>query len=63
LSHTSQNFTSFVHIFRYENYSPNDYSLECLVDENKYFIVSPKDVVAASLYEIDDKIKWLIEHE
>lgn len=49
--------------FRYENYTPNDYSLECLVDENKYFVVSPKDVVSASLYETDDRVKWLIEHE
>lgn len=48
---------------RYENFSPNDYCLECLIDENKYFIVSPKDVVAASLYESDDRVKWLIEHE
>lgn len=48
---------------RYENYTPNDYSLECLVDENKYFVVSPKDVVSASLYETDDRVKWLIEHE
>ncbi|CRK93735.1 CLUMA_CG007263, isoform A [Clunio marinus] len=47
----------------YQNYTPNDYSLECLIDENKYFIVSPKDIVSASLYEIDDRVKWLIEHE
>lgn len=47
----------------YENYTPNDYSLECLIEESKYFIVSPKDVVSASLYEIDDRVKWLIEHE
>jgi vacuolar protein sorting-associated protein 41 len=48
---------------RYENYAPNDYSLECLIDENKYFIVSPKDVVAANLYSSDDRVKWLLEHE
>lgn len=50
-------------LFRYENYSPSDYNLECLIDENKYFVVSPKDVVSASLYETDDRVKWLIEHE
>jgi hypothetical protein len=47
----------------YEFYTSNDYSLECLIDENKYFVVSPKDIVAASLYETDDRVKYLIEHE
>lgn len=47
----------------YELYSSNDYSLECLTDENKYFVVSPKDIVTASLYETDDRVKYLIEHE
>lgn len=50
-------------IRRYENYTPNDYSLESLLDENKFFIVSPKDVVSASFYETDDRVTWLIEHE
>lgn len=57
------NILLIAYYLRYENFSPNDYSLECLIDENKYFIVSPKDVVAASLYETDDRVKWLIEHE
>lgn len=50
-------------IYSYENYSHNDYSLECLIDENKYFVVSPKDVVSANLYGTDDRVKWLIEAE
>lgn len=33
------------------------------MDENKYFIVSPKDIVSANLYSSDDRVKWLIEHE
>lgn len=63
MSHCARAVSSSESPHRYENYTPNDYSLECLLDENKYFIVSPKDVVSASLYETDDRVKWLIEHE
>lgn len=28
----------------------------------RYFIVSPKDVVVASLYDADDRIEWLLSH-
>ncbi|XP_050089109.1 vacuolar protein sorting-associated protein 41 homolog [Anopheles aquasalis] len=46
----------------YEEYKCDDYHLDCLIDENQYFIVSPKDVVVANLYETDDRVQWLIEH-
>jgi vacuolar protein sorting-associated protein 41 len=40
-----------------------DYSLEYLADENRYFVISPKDMIAASFYEVDDRVKYLIEKE
>uniref|UniRef100_A0A336KE33 CSON006888 protein n=1 Tax=Culicoides sonorensis TaxID=179676 RepID=A0A336KE33_CULSO len=46
----------------YENYTHLDYHLDYLAEENQYFIVSPKDIVVASLYEADDRVQWLIEH-
>ncbi|XP_055681248.1 vacuolar protein sorting-associated protein 41 homolog [Lutzomyia longipalpis] len=46
----------------YQEFHCNDYSLDCLIEENQYFIVSPKDIVVASPYEHDDRIQWLIEH-
>ncbi|KAI4491843.1 PREDICTED: vacuolar protein sorting-associated protein 41 homolog [Polistes canadensis] len=46
----------------YKEYSCNDYHLDCLTSENRYFIVSPKDVVVASLYDCDDRVEWLISH-
>lgn len=49
--------------FRYTEYKVNDYHLDTLIEENQYFIVSPKDIVVATLYENDDRIKWFIEHE
>jgi vacuolar protein sorting-associated protein 41 len=46
----------------YQEYSCNDYHLDCLVEENRFFVVSPKDVVVASPYDTDDRIQWLIDH-
>lgn len=46
----------------HKEYKCNDYHLDCLIEENQYFIVSPKDVVVASLYENDDRVQWLIDH-
>lgn len=51
-----------VYRFSYAEYKCNDYHLDSLIEESQYFIVSPKDIVVASLYENDDRIKWLIEH-
>ncbi|XP_070520756.1 vacuolar protein sorting-associated protein 41 homolog isoform X2 [Cardiocondyla obscurior] len=46
----------------YKEYSCNDYHLDCLKEENRFFIVSPKDIVVASLYDTDDRIEWLLSH-
>ncbi|KAG8308451.1 Vacuolar protein sorting-associated protein 41 [Homalodisca vitripennis] len=46
----------------YHQYTACDYYLECIIEENCYLIVSPKDIVAASPYDADDRIDWLIEH-
>ncbi|KZC05745.1 Vacuolar protein sorting-associated protein 41 like protein [Dufourea novaeangliae] len=46
----------------YKEYSCNDYHLDCLKEENRFFIVSPKDIVVASLYDADDRIEWLLSH-
>ena len=46
----------------YQHLACNDYHLECLIEENNFFIVSPKDVVVATPYDADDRIQWLIEH-
>jgi hypothetical protein len=32
------------------------------MEESRFFIVSPKDVVVASPYDADDRVQWLIEH-
>lgn len=29
---------------------------------HRFFIVSPKDIVVASLYDADDRIDWLLSH-
>lgn len=46
----------------YEEYSCNDYHLACVIEENRYFVVSPKDIVVASQFDIDEKIQWLMDH-
>nr|XP_019538216.2 vacuolar protein sorting-associated protein 41 homolog [Aedes albopictus] len=46
----------------HQEYKWDDYHLDCLIEENQYFIVSPKDIVVATLYETDDRVKWLLEH-
>ncbi|XP_034950259.1 vacuolar protein sorting-associated protein 41 homolog [Chelonus insularis] len=47
----------------YDQYHCNDYHLDCLPEENRFFIVSPKDIVVASLYDADDRIEWLLSHK
>lgn len=60
----SPNKRSNIHYYSsYAEYSVNDYHLDTLIEENQYFIVSPKDIVVATLYEHDDRVKWFIEHE
>ncbi|KAH8262946.1 hypothetical protein KR044_002288, partial [Drosophila immigrans] len=46
----------------FEEYTVNDYSLGCIIEENRYFIIAPKDIVVASLIETDDRVEWLIKH-
>nr|XP_017034718.1 vacuolar protein sorting-associated protein 41 homolog isoform X2 [Drosophila kikkawai] len=46
----------------FEEYTVNDYYLGCIIEENRYYIVSPKDIVVASLIETDDRVDWLIKH-
>ncbi|KAG6458325.1 hypothetical protein O3G_MSEX010800 [Manduca sexta] len=46
----------------YQEYTCNDYYLEILIEENRFFIVSPKDIIIASPYDIDDKVSWLTKH-
>lgn len=46
----------------YQEYNVNDYHLECLIEENRFFIIAPKDIVVASPYDLDDRIQWLIQH-
>ncbi|ALC40404.1 lt [Drosophila busckii] len=46
----------------FEEYTVNDYSLGCIMEEHRYYIVAPKDIVVASLVEINDRVEWLIKH-
>lgn len=54
--------TDTLSIRGYEEYDCNDYCLDMLIEENRFFIVSPKDIIIASPYDIDDRVKWLTEH-
>ncbi|XP_074097880.1 vacuolar protein sorting-associated protein light [Cotesia typhae] len=54
---------NFLGLRGYEAYNCNDYHLDCLPDENRFFIVSPKDIVVASLYDAGDRIEWLLSHK
>lgn len=47
----------------YKDYTVNDYHLDVLIEENRFFIVAPKDVVVASPYDLDDRIRWFIQHK
>ncbi|XP_043947351.1 vacuolar protein sorting-associated protein 41 homolog isoform X2 [Drosophila biarmipes] len=46
----------------FEEYTVNDYSLGSIIEENRFYIVAPKDIVVASLIENDDRLEWLIKH-
>lgn len=54
---------NFLTLRGYTEYTCNDYHLDCLPEENRFFIVSPKDIVVASLYDADDRIEWLLSHK
>lgn len=54
--------TDSLTITGYEEYNCNDYYLDMLIEENRFFIVSPKDIVIARPYDIDDRVNWLTEN-
>ncbi|KAK3103437.1 hypothetical protein FSP39_019243 [Pinctada imbricata] len=47
----------------FEEYKSNDYHLEAIIDENLFYIVSPKDIIVSKERDQDDHIAWLLEHE
>ncbi|KAJ8313760.1 hypothetical protein KUTeg_008321 [Tegillarca granosa] len=47
----------------FEEYSCNHYQLECITEENLFYIVSPKDIIVAKQRNQDDHIAWLLDHE
>ena len=55
--------TDLLSIRGHEEHKPKDYSLEYLVDDKQYFILSPKDIVLGKPRDEDDHIEWLIDHE
>ncbi|XP_067021435.1 vacuolar protein sorting-associated protein 41 homolog isoform X2 [Acropora muricata] len=46
----------------FEQYRCDDYHLENVAEENLFYIVSPKDLVLAKPRNVDDHIKWLVDH-
>ncbi|KAF6213794.1 hypothetical protein GE061_011516 [Apolygus lucorum] len=47
----------------FAKYAASDYSLECLPEEGRFVVVSPKDIVVACPYDIDDRVDWLKKHK
>ncbi|XP_069111688.1 vacuolar protein sorting-associated protein 41 homolog [Argopecten irradians] len=47
----------------FQEYKCNDYHLESLREENLFYIVSPRDVIASRLCDMDDHITWLLDHD
>ncbi|KAI7904801.1 uncharacterized protein BX663DRAFT_503574 [Cokeromyces recurvatus] len=47
----------------YEHYQANDYALDFLMEEDMFYIMGPKDLIAAHSRDQDDHIEWLLEHE
>ncbi|KAI9283703.1 hypothetical protein BC943DRAFT_280643 [Umbelopsis sp. AD052] len=46
----------------YSHYQPNDYGLEFYTNEDMFYILSPKDIVAAYPRDLDDHLQWLLDH-
>ena len=53
--------TDLLQIRGHEHLSPKDYSLHYLLDDQFFFIVSPKDVVIGKPRDVDDRIDWLMD--
>ncbi|KAL4222561.1 Vacuolar protein sorting-associated protein 41 [Mactra antiquata] len=47
----------------YQKHRCNDYHLESVIEDNLFYIVSPKDVIVARPRDQDDHITWLLEHD
>lgn len=43
--------------------SVNQYHLKRVQGENRYFIVSPRDIVVANVYDANDQVHWLLQHK
>jgi hypothetical protein len=50
-------------IKNFQHYFATDYRLEYCAEDNVYYILSQKDIVIAKPRDVEDHIKWLIEHE
>ncbi|RCH83374.1 Vacuolar protein sorting-associated protein 41, partial [Rhizopus stolonifer] len=46
----------------YEYYQANDYGLDFLVEEDMFYVMGPKDLIAARSRDQDDHIEWLMDH-
>ncbi|CEP10790.1 hypothetical protein [Parasitella parasitica] len=47
----------------FEHYQANDYVLDFLVEEDMFYVMGPKDLIAARSRDQDDHIEWLLEHD
>ncbi|RCH84632.1 Vacuolar protein sorting-associated protein 41, partial [Rhizopus stolonifer] len=47
----------------FEHYQANDYVLQFLMEEDMFYVMGPKDLIAARSRDQDDHIEWLLEHE
>ncbi|KAG1220949.1 hypothetical protein G6F35_006336 [Rhizopus arrhizus] len=46
----------------YEYYQANDYALDFLMEEDMFYVMGPKDLIAARPRDADDHIEWLLDH-
>ncbi|KAA0191973.1 hypothetical protein HAZT_HAZT003301 [Hyalella azteca] len=47
---------------RYKEYLPLHYKLECVAGGDRWYVLSPRDLVVAKPREPSDSLEWLIEH-
>ncbi|KAI8371458.1 uncharacterized protein BYT42DRAFT_594997 [Radiomyces spectabilis] len=47
----------------YEYYQANDYVLQFLAEEDMFYVLGPKDLIAAKSRDQDDHIEWLMDHQ
>lgn len=47
----------------FEHYQANDYVLGFLQEEDMFYVLGPKDLIAARPRDQDDHIEWLMDHE